>query len=115
MQRSHEHRRPNHAIRSEAEAGKGLFDWCKCLPRSSGSAVPTDFVDLVSGERLRVGSRLDTAFRDRFRVIDNPGLFGLAPIDGNRSCYRIGDTTVLVDDDTRAVISLIVLKGVLIK
>lgn len=116
MQRSHERQRPNHAIRSEAEAtNAGSIGAKNVSPRSTGSAGSTDFVDLVSGERLRVGSRFDTAYRARFRVIDNPSLFGLAPIDGNRSYFRIGDTAVLVDDDTRAVISLIVLKGVLIR
>jgi len=67
------------------------------------------------GEPLRVGSRLDPDFRYRFREIDNPSLFGLAPALGNWSYFRIGDTTVLVDNVTRVVVSLTALNGVLIK
>lgn len=73
-----------------------------------------EYVTLENGERFRVGDRFDTGYRDRFRVIDNPGLFDLAPIGANRSYVRIGDTAVLVDDDTREVLNLFALAGLLI-
>jgi len=102
-------------IQNEAGEAKSRSLGPQVTQRNAVSAKMPDFVTLVSGERLAVGSRLEPGYRQQFRVIDNPGLFGLAPNVGNRSYLRIGETAVQVDDDTREVVSLTALTGVLIK
>jgi len=73
-----------------------------------------EYVTLENGERYRVGDRLNTSYRDLVRVIDNPDLFDLAPVAQNRSYVRVGDTAVMVDNDTREVLALIALANLLI-
>ena len=52
--------------------------------------------------------------RDRFRVIDNPALFGLAPVTANRSFVHISEAAMLVDGCTDEMLNLIALANLLI-